>query len=87
MKLTAKALRDKYSFEATKYILDKTREFCDQQGKKLLLVHFDHVNVLYEMVKGKTRYDQEIIDFINAKGFNFFDMNEIHLEDFKKIQP
>ena len=85
MKLTAKALRDKYSFEATKYILDKTREFCDQQGKKLLLVHFDHVTVLSEMVKGKTRYDQEIIDFIKAKGFNFFDMNEMHLEDFKKF--
>ena len=37
------------------------------------------------MVKGKTRYDQEIIDFIKAKGFNFFDMNEMHLEDFKKF--
>ena len=85
MKLTARALRDKYSFEATKYILDKTREFCDQHGKELLIVHFDHINVFYEMALGKKRYDQEMIDFIKAKGFNFFDMNEMHLGDFKKF--
>ena len=85
MKLTARALRDKYSFKATKYILDKTREFCDQHGKELLIVHFDHINVFYEMALGKKRYDQEMIDFIKAKGFNFFDMNEMHLGDFKKF--
>jgi hypothetical protein len=37
------------------------------------------------MVNGKKRYDQEIIDFINNNGYAYFDMNEVHLDDFKKF--
>ena len=85
MKSTATALKNKYSFEATKYILKKTDEFCIAKRKQLLLVHFDPTNVFKEMVNGKKRYDQEIIDFINNNGYAYFDMNEVHLDDFKKF--
>ena len=85
MKSTATALKNKYSFEATKYILKKTDEFCKAKGKELMLVHFDPTNVFKEMVNGKKRYDQEIIDFINNNGYAYFDMNEVHLDDFKKF--
>ena len=85
MMITASALKNKYSFEATKYILNKARAFCNEQGKKLMLVHFDPTNVFKEMVKGEKRYDQEIVDFISSNGYAYFDMNEVHLEDFKKF--
>jgi hypothetical protein len=85
MKSTATALKNKYSFEATKYILKKTDEFCKAKGKELMLVHFDPTSVFKEMVNGKKRYDQEIIDFINNNGYAYFDMNEVHLDDFKKF--
>jgi len=65
--------------------LKKTSEFCDENGKELMLVHFDPNNVFKPMVRGEARYDQEIVDFINANGYQYFDMNEVHLDDFKKF--
>jgi len=85
MKITATVLKNKYSFEATKYILKKTREFCAENGKELMLVHFDPSKVFKPMVKGEVRYDQEIVNFIKENGYRYFDMNEVHLEDFRKL--
>ena len=85
MQSTSTALKNKYSFEATKYILKKTDEFCKANGKQLLLVHFDPTNVFRAMVNGEKRYDQEMIDFINNNGYAYFDMNKVHLDDFKKF--
>jgi len=82
---TARALKNKYSFEATKYILEKTSDFCHENEKELLLIHFDPYGVFRAMANGETRYDQEVMDFINKHNFRFFDMNEVHLEDFKKF--
>ncbi len=82
---TATTLKNKYAFEATKHILKKTDEFCRDYGKELLLVHFDPNGVFQSMVKGESRYDQEMVDFIESKGYRYFDMNKIHLEDFKKF--
>ena len=85
MQQTAAALKNKYSFEATKYILRKTKEFCVLNGKDLLVIHFDPYGVFRPMVCGEARYDQEVIDFIVQNEFRFFDMNEVHLKDFKKF--
>ncbi len=82
---TARALKNKYSFEATKYILKKTGDFCQENEKELLLIHFDPYGVFRAMASGETRYDQEVMDFINKHNFKLFDMNEVHLEDFKKF--
>ncbi len=82
---TATALKNKYAFEATKYILKKTNAFCKKHGKELLLIHFDPYGVFKSMVKGEPRYDQEIVDFIQSNKYRFFDMNAVHLEDFKNF--
>jgi hypothetical protein len=37
-----------------------------------------------EMHRTGIRYDQPIIDFLAREKFNYFDMNEVHLRDFKK---
>jgi hypothetical protein len=85
MMQTANDLKNKYSFAATKYILGKTKEFCKKHNKKLLLIHFDPYGVLRPMIRGEARYDQEIIDYIEENDFKFFDMNHVHVEDFKKF--
>ena len=82
---TANDLKNKYSFAATKYILGKTKEFCKKNNKKLLLIHFDPYGVLRPMIRGEARYDQEIIDYIEENDIKFFDMNHVHVEDFKKF--
>jgi len=85
MMSTAETLRNRYSFEATKYILNKTSEFCEKRGKKLQLVHFDPYGVFRQLVKGEARYDLEVINFIRENDLRLFDMNGVHLEDIRKF--
>ncbi len=80
----ARGLLDRYSLRATQYILEKAREFAKQNGKKLLVVLFDPYRAMAEMNASGTRYDQPIVDFLVREKFNYFDMNEVHLRDFKK---
>ena len=75
---------DRYSLRATQYILAKAREFSRQNGKKLLVVLFDPYRALNEMRETGKRYDQMIVDYLTQERFNYFDMNEVHLQDFKK---
>ncbi len=77
-------LLDMYSLRATQFILAKAREFSTENAKKLLVILFDPYRAMAEMQKGGTRYDQEIVDYLDKEKFDFFDMNEIHLRDFKK---
>jgi hypothetical protein len=78
-------LLNHYSLAATKVILAKAREFADRTGKKLLVVLFDPSGVMRPLVEGKPRYDQEIVDFLQAGNFRTFDMNLVHVEDFKNF--
>ena len=82
-----------YGFAATKYVLDKTKAFATKNGKKLLVVIFDPYNVTFPMLTGEvtneTRYDREIVDYLQTGGFTWFDMNMAHVEDYKdfKVSP
>jgi hypothetical protein len=79
----AGALLDRYSLRATRFVLEQARAFARQNGKKLLVVLFDPGRVLPQLVQGRARYDQEIVDFLRDSGFTYFDMNVVHVEDFK----
>ena len=76
-------LLDRYSLRATRFVLEKVREFTGQNGKKLLVILFDPGRVLPQLVQEQARYDQEIVDFLQDNGFRYFDMNVVHAEDFK----
>jgi hypothetical protein len=85
LRMSVAKLLDEYSFEATKYILTKAKEFTRTNDKKLMVIIFDPYRVTRELLKGGTRYDQEIVDFLNENDFNFIDMNLMHVEDFKSF--
>jgi hypothetical protein len=76
-------LLDKYSFAATKYILNKTKEFTENNNKKLMIIIFNPSRVTKELIKKKTRYDEEIVNYLKINDFNYFDMNLVHVEDYK----
>lgn len=82
---TAENLKNKYSFIATKYILKMAEKFTREHQKMLMIIHFDPYGVFRSMVNGIPRYDLEVMEFIRENNLNFFDMNEVHLEDFKKF--
>jgi hypothetical protein len=77
-------LLDKYSLRATRFILDEAREFAARNGKKLLVVLFDPSRAMEEIRQKKTRYDREIVDYLAAERFRYFDMNEVHIRDFER---
>lgn len=78
-------LLDRYSLAATKLIFTKAREFAEQRNKKLLIVLFDPYRVLNALVERAPRYDQEIVDFLQKEDFHHFDMNLVHVEDYKSF--
>jgi hypothetical protein len=78
----AGGLLDRYSLRATELILEKANRFADENRKRLMVVLFDPYRAIDEMRRGGRRYDQEIVDYLAAKGFNVFDMNEVHLRDY-----
>lgn len=84
MQAQAQALLNRYSQRANIYILDKVRAFADKNGKKLLVVIFDPYRVMQEMHNGVARSDQETVDYLRRERVLYFDMNEVHIEDFKK---
>jgi hypothetical protein len=84
LRLSVAKLLDKYSFEATKYILKKAKEFTSANNKKLMVVIFDP-HVTRQLLNKTIRYDREIVDFLNEEGFNYIDMNLLHVEDFKSF--
>ncbi len=76
-------LLDEYGFAATRYILNNTSEFAKKNHKKLMVILFDPYNVLRSLLANGTRYDHEIVDYLKTNDFNYFDMNLVHLEDYK----
>jgi hypothetical protein len=80
----AGGLLDRYSLRATRLVLEKARQFADGSGKKLMVVLFDPSRSLGTMRRGEGRYDQGIVDYLAAEGFDVFDMNEVHLRDFRR---
>ena len=79
----AEALLDRYSLRATRFVLEKTREFARRHGKKLMVVLFDPGRAMNELRQRGTRFDQPIVDYLVREKFNYFDMNEVHLRDLK----
>jgi len=82
----AGALLDCYSLRATKAILGMARDFARQHDKKLLVVLFDPYRAMTEIKDTGKRYDQEIVDYLARETFNYFDMNEVQLRDFKNYR-
>ena len=84
-KASVASLLDAYSFAATKEILNKARAFTAKHDKKLMVILLDPYRVTRPLLEGGTRYDQEIVDFLNERDFTVFDMNLVHCEDFKSF--
>jgi hypothetical protein len=83
LRAQAGELLDRYSLRATRFILEKARAFAGSNGKKLMVVLFDPYRAMAEMHSSGRRYDQEVVDFLRREKFTYFDMNEVHLRDFK----
>ncbi len=78
------AIRQEYAFSATRHIIEQTMAFAKAQGKNVLFVLFCPT-ALRQLITTGQRYDQDIVDYLEQKGIRYFDMNQIHVEDFKQF--
>lgn len=86
LKVALQAVLDQYSFAATTYVLNKLKNYAQQQHKRLMIVLFDPYRVTNSLIIHGTRYDQGIVDYLKEGNFNFFDMNLVHVEDYKNFK-
>lgn len=71
-----------YGFAATKYIIQKAADFCRSHGKQLMILLLCP-GATRQLLRGETRYDQEIVNHLTEQKVRFFDMNLVHLQDYK----
>lgn len=48
-----------------------------------MIILFDPYGSTRQLLDGEPRVDQEIVDFLEKNNFNYFDMNQVHAEDYK----
>lgn len=83
LRFQAAALLDRYSLRATEFVLEKARAFAREHRKKLMVILFDPGRALEELRQHGARYDQPVVDYLIREKVPYFDMNEVHLSDFK----
>ena len=83
MRQEIRQLLIKYAYATTKYILKKSKEFARNNDKKLMIILFDPYGSTSQLLNAEPRVDQEIVDFLEENHFNYFDMNQVHAEDYK----
>lgn len=77
-------LLDKYGYAANIYILEKVKTYAQKNNKNLMVVIFDPYKVMSALMMNQPRVDQVMVDYLQKEKINYFDMNVVHAEDFKK---
>jgi lysophospholipase L1-like esterase len=70
MQAQALALLNRYSQRTTIFILDRARAFAQQHGKKLLVVLVVNAGDIESLLKGGTRDNQEVLDYLVKEQFD-----------------
>jgi hypothetical protein len=81
---SAERIKMAYGFAATKLIIQKAWDFCQNKGKNLMILLLCP-RATRQLLDGQLRYEQDIVDYLDAKGFPYFDMNLVHLKDYKSF--
>jgi hypothetical protein len=82
LKAWIETLRNAYAFAATRYIIEQALSFAQSNNKKLMTVLYCP-QVTRQLISSGQRYDQPIADYLRDNQILHFDMNLVHLEDFK----
>jgi len=79
-----KQLQDAYALSATKYLIDRCTAFAEEQGKQLLIALFDP-GVMQQLINGVERRDAPVVEHLQSRSIRYFDMNLVHVEDYKNF--
>ncbi|MYV97009.1 hypothetical protein [Streptomyces sp. SID3343] len=79
-------LLDQYAQRTSIFVLEKAMTWVGQGGQKLLVALFDPVRSIRQMHRQERRHDQDVVDHLLRGGFEYFDMNEVHLRDHQRYR-
>ena len=77
-------LLNQYGYAANIFILEKLKAYSQKNDKNLLVVIFDPYKLRSALMMDQPRIDQAMVDYLKKENINYFDMNVVHAEDFKK---
>lgn len=80
--VAARELLDRYSLRASIYVIEKARAFAREHGKKIMFLLLDPFRSVKTMIESGVRYDEAIVDHLAATGTAYFDMTQVHVNDF-----
>lgn len=75
-------LRHTYAFAGTRYVIEHALGFTQHRDKKLMIALYCPQATRQLISTGK-RYDQPIVDYLRDNQILHFDMNLVHVEDYK----
>ncbi|MDP6042551.1 MAG: hypothetical protein QGG64_28625, partial [Candidatus Latescibacteria bacterium] len=75
-------VRYAYGFAATKHIIDKAFQFCGEHNKQLMIFLLCP-SATRQLLGNEPRYEQPIVDYLKENDHPYFDMNLVHVEDYK----
>jgi len=73
------------AYASTRYILQATCDFAAQNNKKQMVILFDPYGATKQLLQGEPRVDQSVVDYLDDNGYNYFDMNLVHVADYKNF--
>ena len=50
-----------------------------------MVLLLDPSGAMDQLLRGETRPDQEIVDYLKANQFRYFDMNEVHAAEYRSF--
>ena len=73
------------ALRSSAFVLDRVREFLRLQRKKLLvLLSYSELDVI-SACAGQTRFDQELIDYLNEHSVAYVDTLEKHVNEYQSF--
>ena len=80
---TAWALTLACGLRASRFIVDRTREFVEATGKRLMVLLSYSAQDVVDAIHGKRRLDQLFVDYLSKKQIPFVDTLAKHMADFR----
>jgi hypothetical protein len=82
----AEAIHTHYALRSSEYVVSKARAFCEERGKKLMVVLSFGAGNIDRAIKGQERFDADFATWLKQGGLPQFDLFDAHAEDFRQFR-
>ncbi|MCE9613724.1 MAG: hypothetical protein K8T26_05575 [Lentisphaerae bacterium] len=81
-RVEAKRLRIQYGIRSSEHILAEFQDWLRQQGKRLLVLLTYRESYVVDVIEGRPRFDQHLLDFFARTGIPYVDARDLHRADY-----